>query len=312
MGLELTGTHTSGVTRTEGEQSPAWGLNRERSTMPLTDVAVRQARPNQKEYKLCDERGLLLIIRPNGSKWWRLRYRFGGLEKMISLGVYPDVSLSMARERRDAARREVANNIDPSVKRQAEQAAAEAAACNTFELIARSYLASIALLVRKGKRSIRTYKKAKWMLETYIFPKLGERPITQITGHELLVELKKIETQGLNETARRTKQRCGAVFRHAIGLGHLARDITVDLRGLLEPPTVEHHAAITDPRKVGELLLDIDDYSGRFITRCALRLKPLRRRSRQRGLASAAMVDRARGMRQPNARCNGVSSALMM
>jgi integrase len=136
----------------------------------------------------------------------------------------------MARERRDGARREIANDIDPSVKRQADQAAAQAAARNTFDLVGRSYLASVALLVRKG---------------------------------------------GMHETARRTKQRCGKVFRHAIGLGQQVRDITVDLRGLLEPPTVEHHAALTDPRQVGELLLDLDTYEGRFITRCALRLEPL-------------------------------------
>jgi integrase len=113
------------------------------------------------------------------------------------------------------------------------------------------------------------------MLETFIFPKLGDKPITAITASELLVELKKIEAKGMNETARRTKQRCGKVFRHAIGLGHKVRDLTPDLRGLLEAPQVEHHAALTDPRQVGQLLLDIDTYEGRVITGCALRLEPL-------------------------------------
>lgn len=210
--------------------------------MPLTDTAVRLARPKDKEYRLSDERGLLLVVRPNGGKWWRLRYRFQGTEKMIGLGTYPDVSLSMTRERRDAARRLLADGKDPSAERQAEKRAREAAGKNTFEVIARSYLAQLARKVRTGKGSIKTYKKAKWMLETFIFPALGNRPVTAITASELLVELKKIEMKGLNETARRTKQRCAKVFRHAIRLGHPVRDITTDLRGLLEPPIVEHHA----------------------------------------------------------------------
>lgn len=194
---------------------------------------------------------------------------------MISLGIYPEVSLSMARDRREASRRLLANGQDPSAVRQAEQAALKLSSEASFEKVARSYLATLTRKVRHGKGSIKTYKKAKWMLETFIFPKLGARPISEITPHELLVELKKIEAKGLHETARRTKQRCGKVFRHAIGNGHKVRDLTPDLRGLLEAPQVEHHAALTDPRAVGQLLLDIETYGGRFITRCALRLAPL-------------------------------------
>ena len=160
---------------------------------------VRQARPKEKEYKLSDQRGLLLVVRPTGAKWWRLRYQFQGKEKMISLGVYPDVSLSMARDRRDAARRLVADGKDPSAERQAEKQALEAAGKCTFELIARHYLAQLARKVRKAKASIKTYKKAKWMLETFIFPALGNRPIPSITAPQLLVELKKIEMKGLNK-----------------------------------------------------------------------------------------------------------------
>jgi hypothetical protein len=243
--------------------------------MPLTDTAVRQARPKEKVYKLRDERGLLLMVRPTGAKWWRLRYKFQGKENMLGLGVYPDVSLSMARDRRDAARRMIADGKDPSAERQAERDALKLAHSATIEKVARHYLAGLARKVRRGKGSIKTYKKAKWMLETFIFPKLGDKPIGDITASELLVELKKIEAKGLNETARRTKQRCGKVFRHAIGLGHAVRDLTPDLRGLLEAPDVEHHAALTDPRQIGTLLLDIDNYDSRFITRCALRFEPL-------------------------------------
>jgi integrase len=241
----------------------------------LTDTQVRQARPKEKVYKLRDERGLLLMVRPTGAKWWRLRYKIQGKENMLSLGVYPDVSLSMARDRRDAARRLIAEGKDPSAERQAEKDALKLAQSATFEKVARHYLAGLARKVRRGKGSIKTYKKAKWMLETFIFPKLGDKPIGDITASELLVELKKIEAKGMNETARRTKQRCGKVFRHAIGLGHKVRDLTPDLRGLLEAPQVEHHAGLTDPRQVGELLLDIDGYTGRFVTRCALRFEPL-------------------------------------
>jgi integrase len=131
----------------------------------------------------------------------------------------------MARERRDAARRLIANGKDPSAERQAEKKALKLAGEATFEKVARHYLATLARKVRKGKGSIKTYKKAKWMLETFIFPALGNRPIATITAQELLVELKKIELKGLHETARRTKQRCGRVFRHAIGLGHQVRDL---------------------------------------------------------------------------------------
>jgi integrase len=120
-----------------------------------------------------------------------------------------------------------------------------------------------------------TYQKAKWMLQSFVFPELGNRPIGSITPSELLVVLKKIETQGLNETARRTKQRCGQVFRHGIGLGSVERDITVDLRGLLEPPIVTHHASITDPSTVGALLRAIYGYTGKRTTVCALKLAPL-------------------------------------
>ena len=243
--------------------------------MPLTDVQVRQARPKDKVYKLRDERGLLLMVRPTGAKWWRLRYKIQGKENMLSLGVYPDVSLSMARDRRDTARHLIADGKDPSAERQAEKNALTLANEATFEKVARHYLATLARKVRRGRGSIKTYKKAKWMLETFIFPKLGNTPIAQITASDLLVELKKIEAKGLNETARRTKQRCGKVLRHAIGLGHAVRDLTPDLRGLLEAPQVEHHAALTDPRHIGELLLDIDSYDGRFITRSAPRLEPL-------------------------------------
>jgi integrase len=212
-----------------------------------------------------------LLVQPNGKKWWRFRYKWNGREQMLSMGVYPDVSLLQARERRNDARRLLARKIDPGAERRAVRAVER----QTFEGVARHYLAGLARQVRDNQRSAETLKKATWMLERFVFPDLGPRPIGEITSKELLVTLKKIETQNFRETARRTKQKCGQIFRHAVGLGYAERDITVDLRGLLESPLVEHHASITEPAQVGALLRALDNYHGRPETRAALRLAPL-------------------------------------
>lgn len=234
--------------------------------MPLTDTAIRNARPREKTYKLGDGDGLVLLVNPNGSKWWRLRYRIGGREKMLSFGVYPDVSLKRARERRSDARELIADGRDPVVQRLSEKAAQE----HTFEIIAREWLA----LQQKSLGAV-TYNKARWMLETFVLPDLGKRPITQITAPELLGVLRKIEARGINETAKRTKQKCGQVFRYAIATGRAERDVSADLRGALAPVVSRHHAAITEPVRVGELLRAIYGYEGQPITACALKLAPL-------------------------------------
>jgi integrase len=239
--------------------------------MPLTDVGVRQARARERVYRLNDGRGLVLLIQPNGSKWWRFRYRWQGVEQMLSMGTYPDTPLIEARQRRDAARQSLAKGIDPGAERRLTRDPVD----RTFESVAKHWLAGLEKLVRAGKRSEETLAKARWALETYVYPDMGRREISSIRPSELLPVLKKIETRGLLETARRTKQRCGQVFRHGIGLGLCERDITGDFRGLLEAPTVEHHAAITDPTRVGALLRSIDTYTGRAITRLGLQLSPL-------------------------------------
>lgn len=238
--------------------------------MPLTDTALRNARPRERPYKLSDGRGLCLLVQPNGSKWWRFRYSWQGAERMLSLGTYPDTPLYEARNRREAARRSIDQGVDPGAERGRREAKD-----NTFRSIAEHFLSQLEKQVRANKRSDRTLRKARWALETYVYPDLGRRPIEAITPKDLLVTLKKIEGLGLLETARRTKQRCGQVFRHAIGLGHASRDITTDLRGLLEAPTVAHHASLTDPAAVGALLRAIDGYTGREVTRLALKLAPL-------------------------------------
>lgn len=239
--------------------------------MSLTDTAVRLAKPRERAYRLSDGRGLCLLIQPNGSKWWRFRYRFQGAEKMLSLGIYPDVPVSEARDRREAARKSLATGIDPSAARKEHKATRK----NSFQAVAEHWLAGLARHVKVKRRAESTYRKAKWLLESFIFPDLGDRPIGSITAPELLTVLKKIEGDDMHESARRAKQRCGQVFRHAIGLGCATRDITLDLRGLLETPVVTHRAAIKEPAKVGALLRAIETYTGRETTRLALKLAPL-------------------------------------
>jgi integrase len=232
----------------------------------LNDIAIRTAKPRTKPYKLSDGGGLYLLVNPNGARWWRFKYRYAGKEKLLSFGVYPDVVLKIARERRDEARRLVAGGIDPSVKRQSEKSATE----NTFEAIGREWLR----LQAKSLAS-NTHTKAKRMLENFVFPHLGSKPIATITPPELLSILKRIEEEGKHETTHRTKQRCGQIFRYAIQTGRAERDITTDLRGALVPPQTENHAAITDPVGIGQLLRAIDGYQGQATTRYAMKLSPL-------------------------------------
>lgn len=236
----------------------------------LTDIAVRKLRARSRAFKQADGRGLCLLVQPNGAKWWRFRYRWDGKEQMLSLGTYPDTSLAEARQERELCRNDLSNHVNPAVRR-----ATESLPERTFKAVAEHWLSVLDKKVRQGKRSRKTYNKAKWALETYVFPEVGPRQINSITTPELLAVLKKIESKGLLETARRTKQRCGQVLRHAIGLGYCTRDLTIDMRGLLEAPTVTHHAALTKPKEVGQLLRDINAYTGRRLTVLALKLAPL-------------------------------------
>jgi integrase len=239
----------------------------------LTDTAIRKAKPAAKPFKLSDERGLFLLVHPNGSKYWRLKYRFGGKEKKLALGVYPDVALADARERRDGARKLLANGTDPSEAKKTAKAvlAAEAAqAMNSFATVADEWLAKQAQTMASA-----TFEKARAMFDGLVFPWIGERPIAEIDAPEMLTLLRRIEERGTHETAHRTKQRCGQVFRYAIATGRASRDPTADLRGALTPVKVEHRAAITDPAKIGELLRAIDGYTGTFVVLNALKLSPL-------------------------------------
>lgn len=238
--------------------------------MPLTDVAVRTAKPTSKPVKMYDEGGLFLIVTPSGGKWWRFKYRIDGKEKLLSLGTYPDVSLKDARIKRDEARKQVAADIDPSQHRKAKKAAKVESAANSFEVVAREWFGKYQSIwvASHADKIIRR-------LEKDIFPWIGNRPISEITAPELLSALRRIEQRGAIETAHRAQQNCGQVFRYAIATGRAERDPTADLKGALPPAAVKHHASITDPKAIGALMRSINGYEGQPTTRCALRLAPL-------------------------------------
>lgn len=238
--------------------------------MPLTDIAIRAAKAADKTQKLFDGGGLYLEISPAGGKWWRLKYRVDGKEKRISLGVYPDVSLKDARERRDDARRLLANGVDPGENRKAQKAARIERGANSFETIAREWFVKHSVTWAKSHAS-----KVIQRFENDIFPWLGGRPIAEITAPELLSALRRIETRGALDTAHRAQQNCGQVFRYAVATGRAERDPSGDLRGALPPTRHENFASLTDPVAVGELLRAIDGFKGTFVVRCALLLAPM-------------------------------------
>ncbi|WP_298831111.1 integrase arm-type DNA-binding domain-containing protein [uncultured Piscinibacter sp.] len=243
--------------------------------MPLTDTQIKKARPGDKPVRLYDERGLYLEVRATAdggaSKWWRFKYRFGGKEKLLSLGTYPDTSLATARSKRDKAREQVAQGIDPSAARKASEASRTAAAEGSFEVVAREWHE----VIHQKKVSEGHAARTLIRLEQDVFPWLGGRPIGEITAPELLQTLRRIEARGAIETAHRAKQACGQVFRYAIATGRAERNPATDLKDALKPVIVEHMPAITDPKRVGELLRAIAAYKGHQVTRAALQLAPL-------------------------------------
>jgi integrase len=238
--------------------------------MPLTDTAIRTAKPGSNPRKLSDERGLFLLVTPTGGKWWRLKYRFDDKEKMLSLGTYPDVGLKDARLRRDDARKLLADGIDPAENRKAQKAAKELRAANSFETVAREWFLKFSPTWNEnhGNRIIRRFERD-------IFPWIGGRPITEVNAPELLSVMQRIEKRGAIETAHRALQNCGQVFRYAIATARAERDPSHDLRGALPPVKGTHFAAVTEPKKVAELLRTLDGYEGSFTVACALKLAPL-------------------------------------
>lgn len=238
--------------------------------MPLTDTAIRNAKPADKPVRLFDGGGLYLEISPTGGKLWRMKYRFGGKEKRLAFGVYPDLTLAEARERREEARKLLANDIDPGELKKAQKAASTERAANSFEVIACEWFDKH----RDGWAASHSSKIIR-RLEVDVFPWLGARPIAEITAPEILAVLRRIESRGTLDTAHRAGGNCSQVFRYAIATGRAERDPVPDLRGALPPARGSNFAAITDPAKVAELLRAIDAFSGTFPVQCALRLAPL-------------------------------------
>ena len=238
--------------------------------MALTDTAVKNAKPRDKAFKLADSQGLYLLVQPNGGKWWRLKYRFGGKEGGLSLGVYPDVSLKLARERRDEARRLVANGVDPGQHRKQMKQQSADAASNSFEAVTREWLAKNAPTWAASHSS-----KISRRMEKDIFPWIGKRPVSEIDPPELLRVLRRLEERGAIETAHRARTECGQVFRFAIATGRAKHDITADLRGALQPVAASHFASMSDPVAIGGLLRAMHGYAGTVVVRTALQLAPL-------------------------------------
>ncbi len=238
--------------------------------MPLTDIKVRKVKPGNKPVKMADGAGMYLLVTPAGGKCWRLKYRVQGKEKLLALGTYPEISLAEARERREAARKQLAHGVDPGEARKAVKAARTGESATSLEAVAREWHQRFSPTLSSG------HAKAKLQrLEADVFPTLGSRPIDQIGAPDVLRVLRRIEARGALEMAHRVRTLCGEVFRYAVVTGRADRDPTADLKGALPPAKPKHFAALTDPKEVGPLLRAIDGYKGSSVVKWALRLSPL-------------------------------------
>ncbi len=238
--------------------------------MPLSDTAIRSAKPSDKPVRLFDGGGLYVEISPAGGKLWRLKYRFDGKEKRLSLGAYPEIGLKDARERREDAKRLLAQGIDPGGVKKAQKAAKAAQAANSFEVLCREWLEQ-----RKDAVEPEQHKKTLARMENDVFPWLGSRPIGDISAAEVLSVLRRIDERGARYTAHRVRSEISRAFRYAVATGRAERDPCPDLRGAIQPVKTEHMPAITTPKEAGELLRAFDAFRGTFVVKCALHLAPL-------------------------------------
>jgi len=236
----------------------------------LSDVALKKAKQQPTAYKLYDTGGMFVLVAPTGGKLWRLKYRFAGKEKLLSLGAYPEVSLADARIKRDEARKQLHDGVDPGEARKAVKRARASSAANSFEAIAREWHTKFAntWAPSHADRVLR-------LLERDVFPWIGHRPISEIAAPELLSVLRRIESRGALETAFRARVYSGLVFRYALHTGRADRDPASDLRGALPPKKNGHFAAATNPEELGDLLRALDGYKGSPVVRAALLLAPM-------------------------------------
>jgi integrase len=239
-------------------------------TNRLTELAVRKAKPGDRPVRLFDGGGMYLEVQPSGSKWWRHKFRFGGKEKLLSLGVYPETSLAEARRRRQEARDLLARGIDPSVVRKAQRTARTTPVADSFEAVAREWLAA-----KSSGWSADHATRTLLRMENNVFPWIGAQHMNSVTAPELLRVVRRVEARGAIETAHTIVQQCGQVFRYGIATGRCNRNPAPDLRDALKPVIVTHMAALTDPKEMGAMLRSIVDYQGHPVTRAALVLSAL-------------------------------------
>lgn len=247
--------------------------------MALTDKEIQALKPRAKKYKVFDGDGLYLLVHPRGWKYWYLKYHIAARPHEVALGTYPTVSLKLARERRENARQQLAKGLNPRI----EKKNARLANHILFSGIADEWIQMMSTPAKSSGDGVTrqvldpaTVKKHRWIIHTYLNPALGKWPMTQITAQQFLPLLKGIEEEGKSETAHRVRSLASRIFCYAHATGRAPQgDVTTSLRDALAPVKVVHHAAITDPERVGELLLSIDSYTGWPATRCALRLAPL-------------------------------------
>lgn len=244
-----------------GYTPDVWGYK-----MALTDAAARNAAIRAKAYKLADAQGLFLLVHPNGSKYWRLKYRIGGKEKVLALGVYPETGLARAREQAAAARDLVKAHRDPVTERQAARARAAVSTATTFEAVAREWMAS-----RAEKWAPSYAEKVESILVTNLFPRLGKMPVETISAPVLLGALRPIEARGALEVAARARRWAGEVFRYAIATGRGHNDPATVLKGALKTAPTRHYAALRRD-ELGDFVRALTDYPGRPETRLAVHL----------------------------------------
>ena len=238
--------------------------------MALTAIQVKNAKATDKPQKLTDGGGLYLLVQTSGAKYWRMDYRFAGKRKTLALGIFPDVSLLDAREKREQARKLLASDTDPSAAKQEQKAAIVAMNENSLEAVGREWLAKFS----QNWKESHTYT-IRTRLENDVFPWLGARPIGEIRAPELLATLRRIESRGALDAAHRVRSFCGQIFRYAIATGRAERDPSADLKGALTPHKGKSLAAITEPLEIGKLVRDIASYKGSFVVCCAFKLAPM-------------------------------------
>ena len=238
--------------------------------MALTNIQIFNIKPRDKSYKLFDSEGLYLQVNPTGSKCWRLKYRFNKKERTLSFGQYPEVSLSEAREARSVAKKNLSAGKDPNAVKKAKLHQNNVDGSNTFEFIATEWHQKY-----KVKWVDKTSARIINLLKRYIFPFIGNIPITRLKASDVLSAIQKIESQGKVDTAHRALQVCGQIFRFAIATDRGSIDFSSVLKGALTPVKVKHHSSITSPKDFGRLLIDIDNYEGAYLTQQALKLAPL-------------------------------------